>query len=288
MRAAGAAPLTLGSLAVLAGAAFLWNVGALPGMVSRNVASFLLGLVLGWALHHAAHRRLGAEIIFGLASAMLLAVLLVGIELEGVKRWLPIGPVHVQPALILAPLLLALVASREGRHWRALVLLPVGLIAAQPDGATSLALAIGVAALMAAASGRSRRGWSQRRIATAAGAFILAALGLIVAGVPTPPPVAFVEGTVEIAQLSGTAAMLLHLITIALMLAALLSRHDPAGISLAAYFGVSALAAVVMAFPMPIAGAGPSHLIGFGIAIGWLAVADRIATRSGAGQLRAS
>jgi cell division protein FtsW (lipid II flippase) len=279
MRNAGVAQLALGTLAVMAGAAFLWVAGALPGMASRNIGSFLLGLLLGWGLHHAAHRRTGAEILFALASASLLAVLLVGIELEGVKRWIPLGPLHVQPALILAPLLLALAASREGRHWRALVLIPVGLIAAQPDGATAMALAAGVVALMAAASGRARRGWSQRRIAIAAGAFILVIVSLIVAGMPTPPPVAFVEGTTGIALLSGAPAMALHFIAIALMLAALLYCRDPAGASLAAYFTVSVLAAIFMAFPMPIAGAGPSHLIGFGIAIGWLAVRDRIANQ---------
>jgi cell division protein FtsW (lipid II flippase) len=280
MRAAGAAVLALGTLAVLTGAAFLWNVGAVSGMASRNVASFALGLLLGWISHFVAHRRWGAEILFGIATALLLAVLLVGIELNEVKRWLPLGPVHVQPALILAPLILALAASQEGRHWRALVLVPVGLIAAQPDGATTIALAAGVATLMAATSNRSRRGWSRRRLAIAAGAFILAVLSLIMAGMPTPPPVAFVEGTVEIAVLSGAPAIALHLIAIGLMLAALLSRHDRAGASLAAYFGVSVLAAIFMAFPMPVAGAGPSHLIGFGIAIGWLAVRDRIANQT--------
>lgn len=282
MRPAWAAPLALGSLAVIAGAVFLWNVGALPAMPSRNIASYLLGLLLGWGLHHVAQRRLGAEILFGLASAMLAVVLLVGIELEGVKRWLPLGPVHVQPALILSPLLLALAASREGRHWRVAVLAPVALIAAQPDGATSVALAAGIAAMMAAASGRSRRGWSQRRVATVAGAFILATLGLIVAGMPTPPPVAFVEGTVEIALFSGAPAVALHILTVALMLAALLSLRDPVGVSLAAYFAVSVLAAIFMAFPMPLAGAGPSHLIGFGIAVGWLAVRDRAIGRTAA------
>ncbi len=280
MRSPGAATLGLGTLAVISGAAFLWNVGALPGMASRNAAAYLVGLLLGWAAHHLAHRRFGAEALFALATALLAIVLLVGIELEGVKRWLPIGPIHVQPALILAPFLLALVASREGRHWRPLVLVPVALIAAQPDAATSVALAGGVAVLMAAASWRSRRGWSQRRMAIAAGALILATVGLIVAGIPTPPPVAFVEGTVEIALLSGTPAIALHLVTFGLMLAALLARHDPAGASLAAYFGLSALAAIFFAFPMPLAGAGPSHLIGFGISIGWLAVADRAASRS--------
>jgi hypothetical protein len=276
----GAASLALGTLAVIAGATFLWNVGALPGMVSRNCASYLLGLFLGWASHHAAHRRHGAEALFGLGSLLLAAVLLVGIEVEGVKRWLPLGPVHVQPALILAPLLLAVVASREGRHWRAIALVPLALITAQPDGATSLALATGIAVLMASASQRSRRGWSQRRIAIATGAFILAAVGLIVAGISTPPPVAFVEGTAEIARLSGPTAMGLHILAIALMLAAMLARHNAAGLSLAAYFGLSAIAAVVLSFPMPIAGAGPSHLIGFGIAVGWLAVRDRAANRT--------
>jgi hypothetical protein len=282
MRASGAAPLALGTLAVLTGATFLWNVGALPAMPSRNIASYLLGLLLGWGLHHAAQRRLGAEILFALASAMLAVVLVIGIELEGVKRWLPLGPVHVQPALILAPLLLALAASREGRHWRVAVLVPVALIAAQPDGATSIALAAGIAAMMAAASSRSRQGWSRRRIATAAGAFILAILGLIVAGMPTPPPVAFVEGTVEIALLSGALAVALHILTVALAFAALLSRRDPVSASLAAYFAVSVLAATFIAFPMPLAGAGPSHLIGFGIAIGWLAVRDRAIGRTAA------
>ena len=280
MQKAGVAPLALGTMAVAAGAAFLWDVGALPGMISRNVAAYLAGLILGWASHHVAHRRHGAKALFAIGSIILAAVLVIGIELDGVRRWLPLGPFHLQPALILSPLLLALAASRESRHWRALVLLPVGLIAAQPDGATSIALATGVAAFMAAASQRSKRGWSPRRIATVAGAFCLAVLGLIVAGMPTPPPVAFVEGTIEIARLSGPTAMGLHFLTIALMLGALLARRDAAGAALAAYFAVSAIAAIFLAFPMPVAGAGPSHLVGFGIAIGWLAVADRMARRT--------
>lgn len=279
MRAAGAAPLVLGTLAVATGATFLWNVGALPGMASRNLVSFLLGLALGWAAHHLAHRRFGAEILFTAASVILLLVLAIGIELDGVKRWLAVGPVHLQPALILSPLLLALAASREGRHWRVAVLIPLALIAIQPDAATSVALALGVAVLMADASRRSARGWSRRRIAIAIMSLSLAILGLIVAGIQTPPPVAFVEGTVEIAALSGPPAVALHVIAVALALAALTSRHNPAGTALTAYFAVSFIAAIFWAFPMPVVGAGPAQLIGFGLAIGWLAVADPSASR---------
>lgn len=279
MSRSGAAPLALGTLAVACGAAFLWNVGALPGMVSRNVIAYLVGLLLGWAAHKTAHKGHGASILFGLCCLILTVVAAFGVELDGVRRWLPLGPFLIQPALILCPLILAIIASREGRHWRAFILLPLLLIGLQPDAATSLALAIGVAALMTGASYKSRRGWSRRRITVAVGALTLAIAGLLFAGIQTPPPVAFVEGTVGIAVLSGLPAMMLHVGAIGLAIWALASRGSPADLALAAYFAVAAVAAVFCAFPMPIAGAGPSHLIGFGLAVGWLAEGIRRASR---------
>ncbi|WP_118857733.1 FtsW/RodA/SpoVE family cell cycle protein [Sphingomonas mesophila] len=280
MGKSGAAPLALGTLAVAAGAAFLTIVGAMPGMATRNVLAYALGLVLGWLAHKVAHVRHGTAGLFAAGSAILALVLVAGIELDGVRRWLPVGPFAVQPALILAPLLLAIVAAREGRHWRIAILLPIGLVALQPDGATLVALALGVAALMAGASGQSRRGWSARRIAIAAGALALATLGLLVSGIQTPPPVAFVEGTVELALLGGSAAIALHVAAVGLAVAALASRGGAADLALAAYFAAAALAAAFWAFPMPIAGAGPSHLAGFGLAIGWLAEGIRRARRT--------
>lgn len=280
MLRSGAAPLALGTLAVAVGATFLWDVGALPGMASRNVIAYLVGLLLGWAAHKAAHRRHGAAILFTLCCIVLALVLVAGIELEEVRRWLPLGPFLIQPALILSPLLLAITASKEGRHWRVAVLVPLILIALQPDAATSLALAGGVAVLMASASVRSRRGWSTRRTIIAGGALAFAVTGLLVAGIQTPPPVAFVEGTAGIAALSGWPAIVLHIGALALAIAALAVRRGPADLALAAYFTLTAIAALFWAFPMPIVGAGPSHLIGFGLAIGWLAEGVRRASRS--------
>lgn len=274
MRRASALPLSLGTLAVAAGIAFLWDVGALPAMASRNVAAFAIGLLAGWAAHAICRLRHGAEVLFALASAALALVLMAGITVDGVTRWIAFGPLNVQPALFLAPLLLAIAASRDSRHLRTFILLPMALIAAQPDAATAGATAAGIAALMASARRDSRHGWWRRRALTTAGALGLAAIGLLIAGIRTPPPVAFVEGTVGIAVLSGTMAMFLHLACISLVVTALLSRPKPAGAALAAYFAAAALAATFWAFPMPVAGAGPSHLVGFGIAIAWLASRD--------------
>jgi cell division protein FtsW (lipid II flippase) len=274
-RSAGASPLALGSLAVALGAAFLWSVGALPGMITRNIAAYLLGLALGWAAHRLAFLKHGAALLFALASAILGAVLIFGVSVDGVRRWLELGPLAIQPALILAPLLLAIVASQEGRHWRIAILVPIALVAMQPDAATMLGLAVGTVALMAGASGLSRRGWTVRRAMIAGAALGLAVAALLVAGIRTPPPVAFVEGTATLAIVSGPMAGMLHFLAIALMAAALLGRPEPVGLALAAYFIVAALAAVFWAFPMPVAGAGPSHLVGFGVAVAWLATARR-------------
>lgn len=268
MRHAGAV-LALGTLAIAAGMGFLWAVGALPGMATRNAAAYAIGLALGWGAHRTAYLGSGAAILFAIASSILGAVLVVGIELDGVRRWLSLGPLTLQPALALGPLLIAIAASREGRHWRAAILIPILLVALQPDAATLLALVAGTAAMVGFAAGRARSGWTARRTGTAVGAISIAVLGLLAAGIQTPPPVAFVEGTVGIATLSGPVAMLLHFAAIALMIAALLSHSGQAGFALAAYFATAAIMAIFFAFPMPVAGAGPSHAIGFGLAIGW-------------------
>lgn len=275
MRGAGLGPLVLGTLAVGAGALFLADVGALAGMASRNVAAYLAGLLLGWAAHRLARRPGPAALLFGLGTAILAATLLVGTELDGVRRWLPLGPVHLQPALILAPLLLAIVAGREGRHWRLALLLPLALVAAQPDAATATAMAGATLALITDVSLRSKSGWTRRRRALAGGAVALAALTLLVAGVKTPPAVAFVEGTADLALTSGSIAAALHIVAVLLGIGAMLAAPGPSGLALAAYFALSVLAALFFAFPMPIVGAGPSHLLGFGLAIGWLTVKSR-------------
>lgn len=278
----GIVPPFLATLAVACGAAFLISIGALPGMATFNGLSFLVGLAFGWTTHWLARLRHGAAILFGFASIILALVLVAGTTLDGVTRWLPLGPLNVQPALILSPLLLAIVAGREGRHWRVAILVPILLVALQPDAATVLALAAGTAIIAAAASVRSTRGWTPRRIALASGAAMIAIVVLIWSGIQTPPSVAFVEGTVELARQSGPTAMLLHAATPLLMMSALLSAGQ-GGPALAAYFAIAAAAAVFWAFPMPLAGAAPSHAMGFGLAIGWVASQRRLSGQTGTG-----
>ena len=276
MRNAGLAPLTLGSLAVLAGVIFLWAVGALPSMISRNLVAFFLGLALGLACHRAARSKLGASGLFLAASTILFLVLITGVEIEGVRRWLQIGPITLQPALIFCPLLLALADGQRDRRWRLAPLLPLALIALQPDAATLIAFATGVAMLVHRDVRTAGLAGVHAGLLTGLVVIVAALVALALAGPRTPPPVAFVEGTIALAATSAT-AMLLHLLATALMLASLFSGSDGNGRSIASYFLIITIAAIFWSFPMPLAGASASHLIGFGLAVGWLTAHGRAA-----------
>jgi rod shape determining protein RodA len=92
--------------------------------------------------------------VYVLGMVSLLAVLVAGVSVKGAQRWLDIGLTRVQPAEIMklgVPLMLAWYFDRRAGTLRAvdfllafaLVLVPVGLIAKQPDLGTGLLVLAG-------------------------------------------------------------------------------------------------------------------------------------------------
>ena len=90
--------------------------------------------------------------LYGLALLALIAVALFGEVSHGARRWLHLGPLHVQPSeLMKLALPMALAAFFEWRartrNWRdfvvaaLMVLVPVGLVLRQPDLGTALLIA---------------------------------------------------------------------------------------------------------------------------------------------------
>ncbi|MHB8747056.1 MAG: rod shape-determining protein RodA [Gammaproteobacteria bacterium] len=98
------------------------------------------------------HLRLWTPWLFGLGLIMLVAVLLMGQVGKGAQRWLDLGVVRFQPAEILKLALPMMVAwyladsALPPRPWRmivcaAMIVVPVALIAKQPDLGTALLVA---------------------------------------------------------------------------------------------------------------------------------------------------
>jgi rod shape determining protein RodA len=121
-----------------------------PGRVEDQVRNIVLTFILMWALANVPPTTLMrfAVPLYTFGIALLVGVALFGITKKGAKRWINVGIV-IQPSEILkiaTPLMLAWYYQKReaGLRWYdflvgfALLLVPVGLIAKQPDLGTAM------------------------------------------------------------------------------------------------------------------------------------------------------
>lgn len=124
-----------------------WLVGITAFLLVALIPLRFLGL-LAWP-------------VFGLALLCLALVPLIGDVQMGARRWLTLGPVHLQPSEIMKWALMLVLAhwfaNREPDGWLSILVavllaaLPAGLIVIQPDLGTSLVLLLGATAMLVAA-----------------------------------------------------------------------------------------------------------------------------------------
>ena len=129
---------------------------ALAGVEDRQyyVSNQIVGLIVGGlsaiALTLFDYRRLEGYLpwLYGAAIFMLLAVLAVGVTVNGAQNWLSIGPIQVQPSEFAKLLVIVVLAGYLARNnigsnktfLKALgiLLLPMLLVLAEPDLGTAL------------------------------------------------------------------------------------------------------------------------------------------------------
>ncbi|MCA9739091.1 MAG: hypothetical protein KC645_15805 [Gemmatimonadetes bacterium] len=201
-------------------------------------------------------RRGGWRVLMGL---ILLAVPLTAPGIEGVHRWLPLGPVHLHAgALVLPPLLVALYRA----PWIPAVATAVatlGMLALQPDAAQAGAFC-GAWVAMALI----------RRQGRAGGVVVLCLLLALAAILRADPlaPVPHVEGIVGLATRQSAllgALALPSLAAIPLALAWFLTR--PVGVLLALHGTGALLAAWAGHHPVPFLGYGVAPILGYYAAV---------------------
>jgi hypothetical protein len=225
-------------------------------------APSLIGLAGGLAGYFAA-RRVRAEALAAwmpaLAAAAICATLLAP-DLEGVRRWIALGPLRVNVSAALAPwLLLGHDAPRSAVRGRAAAAVLVAQVAhlAQPDAGQATALAVGIAL-------------STRERALSAGVALLAAATWLR---PDPlAPVAHVERVLALAAAQGAPSVAAAALAVAALLVPLRAR--PAA---AAYLLAALIVPLVGHFPVPVLGAGA------GPVLGWYALRVTAASRSSPG-----
>lgn len=243
------------------------------GSWARNPVAWGVGAAAGWMIA----RRPAVLPGFLLAAPLALATTLLNAPVEGVHRWIDVGPLHVNAAAALLPAAAVGLAAVSGRRWSWVAAAAMlCLLVLQPDA--SQATAFGAAMLVVLASLRAPA--AVRASGAAAVVLAVAAAWLR----PDPlAPVPEVEGIIGLAwtwsPLAAAAAVAL-LATTALwplrMAASDPARLRVASLALAACCIVSALAPAFGAFPVPLVGMGMSPVLGFWLGAGALAAVQRL------------
>ncbi|MBL8771289.1 MAG: hypothetical protein JNK30_07885 [Phenylobacterium sp.] len=261
----GAASLT----AVALGAHVAAHSGVGAQRWGLNLAAWILGATAAAGVARLAGPR--AERVFVAAALLAVALTFAAEGLQGVHRWLQVGPVRVNAAELLMPAaVVALAAMDLRRPWpwvaAAAALL---LLIAQPDASQATAVAV---ALVAAAAASPLR--PVHRVAVAGLCAAAAAMAWI-----RPDPLAPVPEVEEIFRLAGEVspmAAAVAAVSLATASAAplMLSRRSrapaPPALALGGYFLVSAVSPLLGAFPTPLVGIGVSPVLGFWLAAGLL------------------
>lgn len=249
--------------AVVIGAVVCSASGVPAGSWVRDVVAWMVGAVLAGAVARFARPGFSRVALWALPIGLLAT--LISPDQEGVHRWVDLGPLHVNVAMLLAPgAVVALAASADQRlSWAAFVL-SLALLVVQPDAsqATSLAVVVAMIAL-----------WGTRRPLIRWGAPVVAA-GLATAAWLRPDPLQpapEVEGVIGLAfsispLLAGAAVLALA----AVAAAPALSKRLPA-VALGLCFLLWSVMSMLGAFPVPWVGIGMSAIVGGWLGVGLLA-----------------
>ena len=257
--------------AVAVGALVCARSGVPTGLWLRNLAAWAVGGLAACGLAVAARPSV-------LPVALLAAPLGLGASLlargqDGVHRWLDLGPLHMNAAMLLLPAGVVALASLGGsQRWPWVVTFAaLALLVVQPDASQATAFGACLALLAAFAP------WPR---AVRASVAALAGLGAAAAWLRPDPlqPVLEVEGIIAVAWtaaplIAGLAVVVLAAVAVAPALAARASRPPlrVAGVALSLCFLLWAATPLVGAFPVPFVGIGMSPILGGWLGVGMLA-----------------
>lgn len=241
----------------------------------RNLAAWGVGALAGGAI--AALARPGAATLALCAAPVGLAASFLSPDLESVHRWIDLGPVHLNVAMLLLPAsIVGLATLAAERRWPWIVVaVALGLLAAQPDASQATALAAATAVIAAVAI---RQPAARLAVVTAAAG--LAALAWLR---PDPlTPVAEVEGIIGLAftlspWVAGLALALLTAMAVTPVICTVKQQRTSrlAGVALGLCLLVWAIMPFLGAFPVPLIGMGMSPIIGAWLGVGLLATLMR-------------
>jgi cell division protein FtsW (lipid II flippase) len=253
--------------AIVSGILIAHRHGVPPSAFAVNGVAAALGSVIALGLLVGQPSR-RASLVAGLIAISLLALTLASPGMEGVRRWVIVGPVRINVSEVVAPWVLWTIARTDGRPVQAVVLTAAATLihVLQPDAGQATAFGLGAVVLFV----RSSRG---SRVTRAVGCAV-ALGGALLAWCRTDRllPVAHVERVVHLAFATGpfaAAAAISALLLLAAPFVWFAQREwsRDATKRLASAFSAYIVTAIGVTelgnFPVPVLGAGASPVLGW-------------------------
>lgn len=260
----------LASLAAVAVGALVCAQSGIPsGLWLRNLAAWAVGGVSALALTRwLPHRFIKFALWFAPGT---LALTFLSPALDGVHRWIDVGPLHMNAAMLVLPVAVIALSMEARRGWALLAAaIGLGILVVQPDA--SQATALGAACVLTTPLGVRR---PTLKFALIAATATLTALAWFR---PDPlQPVPEVEDVIELAfrvsPAAAIAAIIAVLACVAAPVAMTFARSPQArlsGLALSLCFAAWAITPMLGAYPVPWVGIGLSPIIGAWLGVGVL------------------
>lgn len=239
--------------------AVVMHGGDIPSMIWQlNLAAGLVGLVLAAIVMARAPSAAPKSGISGAALIVGLTVLsgtLLAPGIDGVHRWLPVGPVPIHGAALLLPALLVLLVELRWDLAIATASAVLIILLSQPDVAQAGSFC---AAWIAIVLYRRERGST----AVVVSALLIAAATLLRKDPLDPVP--HVEGILGMAVSHGMLLGCVAVISVAMVpLSLVVLLRRPVGIALGVYVAGMLMATSLGHYPVPFLGYGVSPILGY-------------------------
>lgn len=262
--------------AVAAGCVAMAESGVAPSSWLRSVVAWVVGGGLALILARYAKPR-SASTGAVIAGTVALVATLFTAGIDGVHRWLDVGPLHINAAAVFLPALIVGLSTIGVSRPIGIVVTVITAIVllAQPDASQLMAFAIAVCTLLVRSALTPHV-----RVLAILGSFLFAIGGWL-----RPDPLEPVAEVEQIFTMCVAVSPFLALIAgLALVAAAItpLMLSSPKGdharngaLALSAYFVAVSIAPFLGWFPVPLVGLGMSFPVGWWLGMGLLLVTAR-------------
>lgn len=246
------------------GLAYMTLAGAPVSYLAMNTAALVAGLLaMGIIAQLTPIVRPPIGWITIAVSAALMLVALCGTSVEGATRWIALGPLTVQPSLIVVPVLSALFARDRGAASTVGIAIAAAALAMQPDRAMSGALMAGMLTLFIL----RREPMVALALCTTAAGFVTAMIRPDTqAAMPWVDQILF--SAFDVHPLAGGAVLTGSAL---LVVPAIIGARGGKWSEPCVVFGAVWLAAIIAAamgnYPTPLVGYGGSAIVGYLIAL---------------------